>query len=189
MSEEPRSWKERRFFNLNINPKEAMSPDDPASTLFNLETNPAAYPEPAPGEAPTTPAKQGGAQCRGRSSRPRESARSGSGTFPGPSAESRRPDRSAGPATDRSRCRGHRPSPCPRLRKRKSGETKCLLQSSSKKQQGAGMPQVNPNLLAGDDYVYEMKPKEEKKDLSQQSQSGGMSSQFEIVSSGLNRNN
>ena len=55
MSEEPKSWKERRFFNLNINPKEAMSPDDPASTLFNLETNPAAYPEPAPGEAPTTP--------------------------------------------------------------------------------------------------------------------------------------
>ena len=56
-------------------------------------------------------------------------------------------------------------------------------------QQGVGMPQVNPNLLASDDYVYEMKPKEEKKDLSQQSQSGGMSSQFEIVSSGLNRNN
>ena len=55
MSEEPKGWKERHFFNLNINPKEAMSPDDPTSTLFNLKTNPAAYPEPAPGEAPTTP--------------------------------------------------------------------------------------------------------------------------------------
>lgn len=55
MSEERKSWKERRFFNLNLNPKEAMSPDDPTSTLFNLENNPAAYPEPAPGEAPTTP--------------------------------------------------------------------------------------------------------------------------------------
>jgi hypothetical protein len=49
------NWKERHFFNLNIDPKEAMSPDDPVSTLFNLENNPAAYPEPAPGEAPTTP--------------------------------------------------------------------------------------------------------------------------------------
>jgi hypothetical protein len=55
MSEEPKGWKERHFFNLNINPKEANMPDDPASTLFNLETNPAAYPEPEPGEAPTTP--------------------------------------------------------------------------------------------------------------------------------------
>lgn len=56
-------------------------------------------------------------------------------------------------------------------------------------QQGLAMPQVNPNMLAGDDYVYEMKPKEKKADNSQQSGTGGMSSQFEIVSSPLDRNN
>lgn len=54
MNEEPQSWKERHFFSLNINPEKPMSDDNP-STLFNLETNPAAYPEPVPGEAPTTP--------------------------------------------------------------------------------------------------------------------------------------
>lgn len=62
-------------------------------------------------------------------------------------------------------------------------------EEQQQQQPPVAMPQVNPNLLASDDYVYEMKPKEEKKDLSQQAASGGMSSQFEIVSSGLNRNN
>ena len=51
--EENRGWKERHFFSLNLNPK--VMPEDNPSTLPDLKTNPAAYPEPAPGEAPTTP--------------------------------------------------------------------------------------------------------------------------------------
>jgi hypothetical protein len=57
MTEENKSWKERHFFSFNLNPKEAM-PDDPHSTLPDLKTNPAAYPEPEPGEAPTTPSNK-----------------------------------------------------------------------------------------------------------------------------------
>lgn len=49
------NWKERHFFSLNLNPPKPMPDDNPESTLFNLKTNPAAYPEPEPGEAPTTP--------------------------------------------------------------------------------------------------------------------------------------
>jgi hypothetical protein len=47
-------WKERHFFSLNLNPQDKM-PDDPASTLPDPKTNPARYPDPEPGEAPTTP--------------------------------------------------------------------------------------------------------------------------------------
>ena len=39
------NWKERHFFSLNPNPKQAMPDDNPESTLFNVENNPAAYPE------------------------------------------------------------------------------------------------------------------------------------------------
>ena len=61
-------------------------------------------------------------------------------------------------------------------------------QQQGQQARGVAMPQVNPNLLAGDDYAYEVKAKEEKEDLSQQAQQGGLSSQFEIVSSALDRN-
>ena len=61
-------------------------------------------------------------------------------------------------------------------------------QQKQQGQQGVAMPQVNPHMLAGDDYVYEAKPREEKEDTSQQAQQGGMSSQFETVSSALDRN-
>jgi hypothetical protein len=61
-------------------------------------------------------------------------------------------------------------------------------QQQQQRQQGVAMPQVNPNMLVADDYVYEAKPVEEKEDTSQNAQSGGMSSQFEIVSSALDRN-
>lgn len=55
--------------------------------------------------------------------------------------------------------------------------------------QEVAMPQVNPNLLVADDYVYEPRPPEKRKGLDkQETQQGGMSSQFEIVSSALNRN-
>lgn len=52
------------------------------------------------------------------------------------------------------------------------------------------MPQVNPYLVSQDDYAYEAKPLPKKAtDIeSQQSQQGGMSNQFEIVSSQLNKN-
>jgi hypothetical protein len=48
MEEENKGWNERRFFSLNLNPKDAMpeTPDNP-STLPDLKTNPAAYPDPA----------------------------------------------------------------------------------------------------------------------------------------------
>ena len=44
------NWKARHF-SLNLNPQKTM-PDDPESTLFNLETNPAAYPPEEPKEEP-----------------------------------------------------------------------------------------------------------------------------------------
>lgn len=51
------------------------------------------------------------------------------------------------------------------------------------------MPQINPYIVAQDDYAYEPKAKEEEpKPEGQQMQQGGMSSQFEIVSSALNKN-
>jgi hypothetical protein len=54
----------------------------------------------------------------------------------------------------------------------------------------ARMPGVNPSLLAGDDYAYEPKPLPGKGEpaLGQNPQSGGMSDQFQIVSSPLNKN-
>ena len=62
-------------------------------------------------------------------------------------------------------------------------------EQQNQQNQGAGMPQVNPNLLVADDYVYEPKPLEKRKGLDkQETAQGGMSSQFEIVSSALNRN-
>jgi hypothetical protein len=50
----PGNWKERHFFNLNLNPQDKMQEDNP-STLPDPRTNPARYPDPEPGEAPTTP--------------------------------------------------------------------------------------------------------------------------------------
>ena len=52
------------------------------------------------------------------------------------------------------------------------------------------MPQVNPNLLAGDDYVYEPKPLPKKPfgDQGQDTQAGGMAGQFDMVTSALNKN-
>lgn len=52
------------------------------------------------------------------------------------------------------------------------------------------MPQVNLYAVAQDDYAYETKPLPKKSfaEQGQQTQSGGMSSQFEIVSSALNKN-
>lgn len=61
-------------------------------------------------------------------------------------------------------------------------------QQGQQGQRGVAMPQVNTSMLAADDYVYEAKAKEEKEDSSQNTQSGGMSNQFEIVSSALDRN-
>jgi hypothetical protein len=55
--------------------------------------------------------------------------------------------------------------------------------------QVVAMPQINPNLLASDDYVYEPLPVEEKEEVeSQATASGGMASQFQIVSPALDRN-
>lgn len=42
MSEEPKGWKDRHFFSLNLTPP---MPDDNPSTLFDLSTNPARYEE------------------------------------------------------------------------------------------------------------------------------------------------
>jgi hypothetical protein len=52
------------------------------------------------------------------------------------------------------------------------------------------MPEVNPYVVAQDDYTYEPKAKDEgRKGLEgQTTQSGGMSSQFEMVSNPLNKN-
>ena len=44
MNEENKGWNERRFFSLNLNPTDKMPEDNP-STLPDLKTNPAAYPE------------------------------------------------------------------------------------------------------------------------------------------------
>ena len=56
--------------------------------------------------------------------------------------------------------------------------------------QAVAMPQVNTNLLAGDDYQYEPKPLPDKpfEEGGQAAASGGMASQFSIVSSALNKN-
>jgi hypothetical protein len=56
--------------------------------------------------------------------------------------------------------------------------------------QAVAMPEVSTNLLAADDYVYEVKPMPAKpfEEEGQSQQQGGMSSQFEIVSSALNKN-
>jgi hypothetical protein len=50
--------------------------------------------------------------------------------------------------------------------------------------------QSSPYLIAQDDYVYEAKapPKPFEQKTGQDSQAGGMGSQFEIVSSALNKN-
>jgi hypothetical protein len=55
-------------------------------------------------------------------------------------------------------------------------------------QPAVGMPQVNPNLLAGDDYVYEVKPRQDKPVDASQAATGGMATKFEITSSALDRN-
>jgi len=56
--------------------------------------------------------------------------------------------------------------------------------------QTLSMPQVNPYLVAQDDYTYESKPLPKKafQPEGQQTQQGGMSNQFEIVTSQLNKN-
>ena len=60
---------------------------------------------------------------------------------------------------------------------------------------GVRMPQVNYLLVTQDDYAYEMKPLPKRAfdqiggtTSGQQSASGGMSSQFDVVSSALNKN-
>jgi hypothetical protein len=50
MSEENKGWKDRHFFSLNLDPS-MQTPDNP-STLPNLATNPAAYPDSPPPPAP-----------------------------------------------------------------------------------------------------------------------------------------
>lgn len=63
-------------------------------------------------------------------------------------------------------------------------------QQQGQQQTAVKMPEVNSNLLAGDDYTYEPKPLPKKPfgDQGQETQAGGMSGQFEIVSSALNKN-
>ena len=56
-------------------------------------------------------------------------------------------------------------------------------------QQGVAMPEVNTSLIVADDYVYEVTPPKDRKGLGKQdTQQGGMASQFEVVSSALDRN-
>ena len=62
--EENKGWRDRHFFSLNLDPQKAMPADNP-STLPNLETNPARYPDPEPGEAPTTPKDKESPQVEG----------------------------------------------------------------------------------------------------------------------------
>ena len=65
-----------------------------------------------------------------------------------------------------------------------------MPEEEQQQKQAVAMPKVNTNLLAADDYIYESKPlpgKEEKIEA-QNTQSGGMSSQFSIVSSPLDGN-
>jgi hypothetical protein len=61
--------------------------------------------------------------------------------------------------------------------------------------QGIRMPEVNYSTAAQDDYAYETKPLPKRAfdtiggtSSGQQTQQGGMSSQFETVSSPLNKN-
>ena len=93
MSEDKKAgWNERRFFSLNLNPKDAMPEDNP-STLPNLETNPARYPEPELGEAPTTPKDKETPFAEGALPAP-----GGSGTNPPPSTPYPGGDRPPNPA-------------------------------------------------------------------------------------------
>jgi hypothetical protein len=57
-------------------------------------------------------------------------------------------------------------------------------------QPGFTMPEAQPFLIAQDDYVYEAKPpKKPFEDIKgTDEQSGGMSGQFDAVSSALNKN-
>ena len=57
-------------------------------------------------------------------------------------------------------------------------------------QQQPKLPAVNYLSTAQDDYIYESRPlpKRVTDELARGQQSGGMASQFEIVSSGLNNN-
>lgn len=57
------------------------------------------------------------------------------------------------------------------------------------------MPEINYNMAAGDDYAYESKPLPKRAfdmiggtSSGQQTASGGMSNQFDIVSNPLNKN-
>ena len=68
-------------------------------------------------------------------------------------------------------------------------------QGQQQEQEGAvRMPQVNYNMAASDDYSYELKPLPKRAfdqiggSAGQQTAQGGMSSQFDIVSSPLNKN-
>ena len=69
-------------------------------------------------------------------------------------------------------------------------------QQAPAQQQGAvRMPQVNYLMVAQDDYAYELKPLPKRAfdqiggtTAGQSSASGGMSSQFDVVSSALNKN-
>jgi hypothetical protein len=63
-------------------------------------------------------------------------------------------------------------------------------QQQQQQQQPVAMPEVTTSLLSADDYVYEPKapPGKEGEQEGQSQQSGGMASQFEIVSSPLNKN-
>ena len=67
-------------------------------------------------------------------------------------------------------------------------------QQQGQQQQGVRMPEVNSNLAALDDYAYEMKPLPKRAfdqvggASGQATQQGGMSSQFDVVSSALNKN-
>jgi hypothetical protein len=68
-------------------------------------------------------------------------------------------------------------------------------QQAPQQQSGARMPQVNYLMVTQDDYAYEMKPLPKRAfdqiggtTAGQSSASGGMSSQFDVVSSALNKN-
>lgn len=65
-----------------------------------------------------------------------------------------------------------------------------MPEQQQQQSQGVAMPEVSTALLVSDDYAYEAKPLPPKpfEDAGQNQGSGGMSSQFEIVSSPLNKN-
>ena len=100
--EENKGWRDRHFFSLNLDPQKAM-PDDNPSTLPDSKTNPARYPDPEPGEAPTTPKDKEspqveGAVVAGAAAEPfREPAPGGSGSNPPPSTSYPRPANPADP--------------------------------------------------------------------------------------------